>query len=680
MGEISRATMRDVIARIIDLVPRKVPKSILPAGVGGLSGLPPSVLRTAVVSIAIAAAGLVAVGALWLASAHTPGDTVFYPYFDKRWIIALYALGVVLVYVPPATKQWFDRIGGTAGTATQVTRGAALSVSTARLVCVVIVGFGFALVDIGPRIPETLERVWEAHELVHLGPFQRIADGGIPYVEAQTQYGPGHQLISYLMMRDTEFTLRGFRASFFALNLLAEGLWFSLMLGAFGWSAGLAAIVFSRLFCPFRLLTFVGWYIEFRWLGPFLIGVPLALILWTECRPATRFAFIAALGCFGGLLAWFSQENLMTIMGTVGLIVLAGFARGRVLPGSALAALGVFALCHILMFLTLLAAGVGLEHLQEALRLYSRTGSLWLKGLANTPWSPTAWRPDGNVFTPAFYATPYAILVCGALTIWAPRGRTAVAERNLAVLLATAAATASLVPLMLLRSDEPHFLGPATILPALLVFAIATLPKVWATRRGRRATLRCAAAAVLLLIFVAPLGLQNIISRLTSHFGLAWQGAQALADILEGAPQVEQASKMERRSGFRMVAGGGSTPMGRDQPCYYYFAATCGEVSELIDEIREKIGERTVFLHVGTGAVSSPVYFFGDLNVQVSKPELISTVWVQKDLDELRAELRKSPPDCVINWGHGTETGLLLRLYGHYTSTAIRDGVIYCRS
>ena len=138
----------------------------MPAALEGLRRLPSSALRSAAVAAAIGAAGLAAVGALWLASPYTPDDSVFYPYFDKRWIIALYALGVVLVYLPAATKQWFDRIGGTAGTATQAAPGAAQSVSAARLVGAVIIGFGLALVDIGPHIPETLERVWEAHELV----------------------------------------------------------------------------------------------------------------------------------------------------------------------------------------------------------------------------------------------------------------------------------------------------------------------------------------------------------------------------------------------------------------------------------------------------------------------------------------------------------------------------------
>ena len=129
-----------MIARIIDLVSRRLPESALPAALDGVRRLPPNALRTAAVAAAIGVAGLVAVGALWLASPHTPDDSVFYPYFDKRWIIALYALGVVLVYVPPATKQWFHRTGGTVGTATQAPQGAALSVSAARLVCAVIIG------------------------------------------------------------------------------------------------------------------------------------------------------------------------------------------------------------------------------------------------------------------------------------------------------------------------------------------------------------------------------------------------------------------------------------------------------------------------------------------------------------------------------------------------------------
>jgi hypothetical protein len=55
----------------------------LPAVVDGLRRLPYSASRTVVVTTAMAVAGLVAVGTLWLASPHPPDDTVFYPYFER---------------------------------------------------------------------------------------------------------------------------------------------------------------------------------------------------------------------------------------------------------------------------------------------------------------------------------------------------------------------------------------------------------------------------------------------------------------------------------------------------------------------------------------------------------------------------------------------------------------------
>jgi hypothetical protein len=57
--------------------------------------------------------------------------------------------------------------------------------------------------------------------VVHLGPLQKLTQGAILYVGAKTQYGSGHQPISYLMMQQAEFSLLGFRASFLGLNIIA---------------------------------------------------------------------------------------------------------------------------------------------------------------------------------------------------------------------------------------------------------------------------------------------------------------------------------------------------------------------------------------------------------------------------------------------------------------------------
>src|SRR5262245_6450656 len=255
-------------------------------GAPRLSELLTSVIRsrwswwlTIVAAIGVGGAGLFYVAALLLFPSTMQADVILYTYFDKRWMVALFGLAIALVYFPLPMKRVFDLMKGQdAPTQEQIPIGKK-RFSVARCCAALLTGFTLAVLDIGPNIPTTLESVWDGHELVHLGPLQRIAKGGLPYVEARTQYGPGHQLITYAMMRDSEFTLRGFRASVLTLNIVAESLWFAVMLYAFGWCVGLAAIVVSRLFCPITLLTFIGWYVEFRWLGPLVVGLLLVLTL-----------------------------------------------------------------------------------------------------------------------------------------------------------------------------------------------------------------------------------------------------------------------------------------------------------------------------------------------------------------------------------------------------------------
>jgi hypothetical protein len=267
-----------------------------------------------------------------------------------------------------------------------------------RIAAVTSCGFLLALLDIGPIISDGLVKVWEQHELVHLGPLQNLAQGAIPYVGAKTQYGPGHQLISYLMMQWTGFTLLGFRAAFFVLNIIAEGILFAVVLYSLGWAIGLAGILFSRLFCPVFYLGFIGWFIEFRWMGPLLVGLLLPLLIWgdrSRMSGSTSVAAIAGIGAIGGVLAWFSQENFSTILLTGSFIFCTSFARGRNSFWTALWHFGAFTQSLVLSFLILLSATVGPANLAQALYDVFRVGALWAKGLGNTPWrSPGPISPD----------------------------------------------------------------------------------------------------------------------------------------------------------------------------------------------------------------------------------------------------------------------------------------------
>jgi hypothetical protein len=292
-----------------------------------------------------------------------------------------------------------------------------------------------------------------------------------------------------------------------------------------------------------------------------------------------------------------------------------------------------------------------------------------------------AWRPEGHIWTPAYYATPYVILVVTALALYAPREQSVHRERKLAFFLATAAAATSLVPITLLRSDEPHFLGPALALSVVIALSVTMLPSLLIDNMVRREGMRVVFLIVFTLIYAAPQGLKRIVTRVTPDIGQAWRGTRELVRFFRERPQLTSASLMERRSGFRMTDGapGLGVPMRLKQYCYYYFEATCGEVREFVEEIRDRVKERTVFLDVGPGQLSSLVYFFGDLNVQISKPELFTTIWIRQDLAQLRAELARNPPECVVSWGRGAQASFLLGLYGRYTTGPIQHGFVYCR-
>ena len=609
-------------------------------------------------------------------------DSLRWGYLNKQWILALYTLGVTLVYFPSAAKRLLGTIVDRAANATKPLDVYKTSKQYSRSITTIIsIGFLLAFLDIGPLISNGLVKFWDPHELVHLGPLQKIAQGAIPYFGARTQYGPGHQLISYLMMRHTQFTLLGFRASFYVLNIIAEGILFSLLLYSLGWRIGLAGIVFSRLFCPVFYLNFVGWFIEFRWIGALFVGILLPLIIWNDRVRASRLLAVIAVGVTGGALAWFSQENFSTVLVTASLIFCASFARGRYSFWTAVSLFGVFAVIHVLTFLILLTATVGTNNVEDSLYDAFHVGSLFVKGLANTPWTP--WPTPESSWTVGFYLTPAIVIVLNAMGLWAPTSREHNDERTLGIFLGVAAAAASLVPITLLRSDEPHFIGPSIALPFLILLSVLFLPERLTTRTRERNLIRASLLVLLVVIYIVPQGPRQLISRLVPDLKGAWDGAVALSHISNSSTKLAGASFFEHRLGFRLVeTADNPTRMRGRAGCYFIFPISCGEIAYMVDDIRSIVSNRTVFLDTpldNSIDVSSTIYFFADLNPATSNPEVETTIWTKSDLEMLRAELKRKPPNCVISWG-GELTPMLQTAFGHYTTSYVRNGFVYCRN
>src|SRR5262245_25292874 len=176
-------------------------------------------------------------------------DTLWWSFVDRRWLIALFALGVTLVYLPIGIKRFIDLLRG------QNIPDVVLDKACIRKTdlvgrCAAAVGIGFALAAIhtGTYVPSALYSYMDMHELVHLGHLLSIAQGAIPYVGAQSNYGPGQQIVTFEFMHNIEFTMRGFRASFFLLNIVAETISFSLIFLRFGWATGLIGVALYFIF------------------------------------------------------------------------------------------------------------------------------------------------------------------------------------------------------------------------------------------------------------------------------------------------------------------------------------------------------------------------------------------------------------------------------------------------
>jgi hypothetical protein len=489
------------------------------------------------------------VGVLFVIILRISGPSVVaapgWPIDDRRWLLALYGLGVSLVYFPLVAKKIVDLLTRTevAATADSRVRARASRFGVVNCAVAIVSAFGISIVLLAPRVSSGLEKPLNIHEVIHLGSIQRIDNGATPYVEAQTAYGPGHQFLSYHLMRFTEFSLVGFRASHVMLNMLAEGIRLSLFLLAFGWVAGTLAIVGSLVFSPVWLLQFTGWGVLFRWLGPVIVGIALPKIIWRPIKGPRSYAATAVLGATCGVLAWFSQENFSTSVITAGLIVSAAFGRGRLSFGGAVRVLGAFIGIHVAVLLALMMGTVGFGNLSGALYLYFHTAAIWTQGIRNAPWS--SW---DSAWTLGYFATPYVIIVLTALALYCRKTED---ETELAKVIGMAAAAAALVPITLLRSDKQHFLGPAVALPALMALSVTSLPQFLSLNRIKRELSRVTIVIILAGLYIMPAREEASLFKHNSDFAHTRSNLAALYQVgMQRGRYSNRHSLFERRLGY----------------------------------------------------------------------------------------------------------------------------------
>jgi hypothetical protein len=628
--------------------------------------------RAIAASLLIAALGLTMVGTYGLIPPPLEYSRYrAWDYTDKRWLVVLYLLCAGLVYMPSVLR----RLLGDAEQHSVVASTLPAAAVGRRIAFAALVGAILSALYMAPFLPSDLQRFMDPHEHVHLGGFQRIAQGATPYLDAQTQYGPGYQLLTFWIMRHTGITLYGFRLSQAWLNIIGVATLFSVWLAAYGSRKGAAIIVASLILSPLLMVTWWGWVVILRWVGPVLVGALVPLLIWRSTTQRVRDLSVSALGLACGVLAWIAQENLTGPIITLFLLLGAAYGRGSLSLLSALRIAGIFVVSQVATFIILMLASFGLGGFGQAMSLYFHSTGLVFQGMTNTPWSEpqSTWRR-------AYPATPIVIILTTAVALYRRPARTDQQERENGQLLGIAAAAVPLTMITLFRADGPHFVATATALPALVVLAIAILPGEFRWRLDRANALRIAMIAASLVLYFNPLG--NYWTR--THNSRSFADPRLIGNptaTMEGL-RILASSPQSVPSSDPILAKLGFIPASEAR-CCYVLPGTWKEWNVTMRQVHQMAAGRSVFVDVGPPLETSGILFLADLRSSSSYVSEMMSVWTDADLRTLDTEFRARPPDCMLSSGRNRPlTMSALRIYGNFSTTAV-PGIggmtLYCR-
>ena len=557
--------------------------------------------------LAIEAGFLLLLVPVWLLSSPSsigdiPGWT--YPFLDKRWLIALYGVGVVtFLFLPVALRRLFpDDDEAIAPAAIEPAQH-----WLARLAGLVVV-VALAWLIAGP--PWNLARHHrhiDYHEQVHLGPLQAISKGYVPFVgPASTQYGPGSQWLTYqFMTRVSDFTIVGYREANLAIHLAT-----TLAVGLLAWwlidgASAVLVLVLAAAYSPLRLFYphpdatfwgFYGWGNGFRYLGALLVVPALGLVA-SRARGFRLAWQVIALGVTWGTFAWVSQENLTSTLTSGGLVLLIlGFTRTTpwlTLAGVAAGVIAGFGAAWLPILGYYAAHGEAGAFVAN----YFRVAGAVAMGFSNTWWSGSTTSPQYV----AFRFTPLVFIGVGVMTLWhlptlRLRGPLTAGQVRLFAFVAVLAACYLTA---LYRSDAPHLMNTLIALPFVLALAFRDLPAWSAESWAGRLALRVAVVVVAAWIYpIAPVLTNPYVSVIKTS--LVRFQAEATPLPADTDPRVP----------FRRATAGLSDEPGAME---YLNGVPMRQFLEEMTEIKTLVGDRRTFVSGMAVPYTGLVYFIGDL-------------------------------------------------------------------
>ena len=565
-----------------------------------------------------------------------------YPFLNKRWLGALYAIAIgTFILLPVAFRRL---VAGSFNDETGASHSAGI-VRHSRWAhfsgLIVLLPLIWLLAG-PPWHAERHHRPIDFHEQVHLGPLQAIAKGHLPFIgAASTQYGPGAQLLTYtLMTTGDRFTIVGFREAnlaFHFIGVLAVGLlgWWLL-----GFPAAVMILILSMAYSPLSFFspspdgTFgggYGWSNALRYLGVLLV-VPIAAL--TALKPVTRrFSWIhVALGVLWGSFSWVSQENLTSVVSASALLFPLMWLTQTISLRQAvtviISLLAGFAAWWAPVLIFYAANGEAGAFIGN----YFRVARAVAAGFSNSWWTEAT---DTNYYR-AFVWTPWLIIAIAIATLWKlPRLqlRTPL-DRSQVRLLPFVAVLAACYATALYRSDGSHLMNTLIALPFVVTIAFLELP-AWLSRSvvGR--------AGIRLLVVGAAFYIYPFGPVVTNLYAGLFKPSMVRFQPLPELPPVAEDSRVAFKRATRYL---------QDEPAVVAGGGPMRQFLEEMSALRDLVGDRRTYVGGLMAVYTGLVYFMGDLTPAATLLEretmTINAALGQEVLRDLRGRLKEI--DCVI--------------------------------
>lgn len=517
-----------------------------------------------------------------------------------------------------------------------------------------------ALRDVVPAGEATLAKFYEYHSLVHLGGLEQIRLGATPYVEAQTQYGLGNQLLAYVLTRAFGFSNHGFYAGILLVDVVCIVAFFVVVQQVLGLGWALAGLLGWALWpSPAAVIDVAGWAILTRWLAVPILALLLARLLLAAGPGAGSWIAPVAAGLIWGAGGFMSQENL-----SGGLLVLI-FSLGLYGPvcGQPLTSLarfaGLFLASGAAAFVLLIAGTIGIGHTLDVVRQASAQSALVMAGVSNSVWSDNVgltlslevvhgWWQDSlkthGAVRPVLQVYGFAVLlmvVIGLLAGYLGRSWQAASgrQRQFAWKFTGVAVGAYVLHLFaLLRSDFSHLAGPSYLLPLFLMALPVFAWRCLQPGLGRGLLLLLSVA----LIADAAIAGRSDLIRHAQAAGNAWKDSMAAREVYRALRAAE---------GQPLDVASRYSPISRYQAAFRN-GPSFAELEELAGLLRDKLQGRPVELVLPTpdDPMNDPelLYFFGGFRSVSGITSPRGSIWTKADEEAWIDRILRSRNACVF--------------------------------